>query len=628
MKTHSNFAARIFGILAIAATVGWLQPTAAYGQTAEGTDIINTATVSFSDANSNAYSTVDGVATVTVGHVAGIDVVAGAATATPLVNSTGNTMTFTVNNVGNGVDTLSVSQTNSDPSVLTVTQFTYNSTNYANIGLPNTALADSTVVAGGSVVITVEYFIADDTGGEPSTYELTGTSIRDGSATDPDNTVVTPSLTGSVVTLPDGAQTLSHLPNSGTVPTYTFTFTVDNQQTGQDDFDLLVTKTGSGAITIVSVNAFAGDSTQVTHVRPPRRPFSAEPRMSSSISSVTTLLLSFALLFAAASSAQAQVTIESVVWDWDVGASSLDITAVNTSVGSNRALLVAVCLNNNDGQLPVSVVLDPVGASPDTLDWLDVGDPASSWSDADDGHCTIWGVKSPLSGTSLTVRVTLDSATQSDEGLNVGVWSLSDVDQTTPFRDAVDVDDGTGTDAASITVPSQSGDLVFGAAFNEWYNSNTRMAVSGTGIEDFDIPGVDSEDKTVGQHKTATGTSTTLTWTNDNDPSPKWAVIGVAVIPAPASGSSLLGSWVTGTTHTAEAGSNRALILVSTRTGWDDSGETITSVTYGGQALVHVERGEEDSSSTGYFTQTEVWILDEAGIAAASNSTFVVNWSR
>ena len=267
MKTHSNFASRIFGILAIAATVGWLQPTAAYGQTAEGTDIINTATVSFSDANSNVYSTVDGVATVTVGHVAGIDVVAGAATATPLVNSTGNTMTFTVNNVGNGVDTLSVSQTNSDPSVLTVTQFTYNSANYANIGLLNTALADSTVVAGGSVVITVEYSIADDTGGEPSTYTLTATSVRDvgvNDSFDNDNTVVTPSLTGSVVTLPDGAQTLSHLPNTGTVPTYTFTFTVDNQQTGQDDFDLLVTKTGSGAITIVSVNAFAGDSTRVT----------------------------------------------------------------------------------------------------------------------------------------------------------------------------------------------------------------------------------------------------------------------------------------------------------------------------------------------------------------------------
>ena len=95
-----------------------------------------------------------------------------------------------------------------------------------------------------------------------------------------------------------------------------------------------------------------------------------------------------------------------------------------------------------------------------------------------------------------------------------------------------------------------------------------------------------------------------------------------------AQAAELVGSWVTGTTHTAEAGSNRALILVTTRTGWNDIGETVTSATYGGQALVHVERVEEDSSSTGYYTQTEVWILDEAGIAAASSSTFVVNWTE
>ena len=150
MKTHSNFATRILGILALAATVGWLQPTAAYGQTAENTVITNTATVSFSDANSNTYSTVDGVANVTVGHAAGIDVVAAAATATPLSPSTLNTMSFNVTNIGNGVDTLSVAESNSDATVLTVTKFTYNSTDYANIDLLNTALLDSTVVAGGT----------------------------------------------------------------------------------------------------------------------------------------------------------------------------------------------------------------------------------------------------------------------------------------------------------------------------------------------------------------------------------------------------------------------------------------------------------------------------------------------
>ena len=76
MKTHSNFASRIFGILAIAA-IGWLQPTAALGQTAEGVEIDNIATVTYTDANTNTYGSVDSnTVTVTVGFVAGVDVLA------------------------------------------------------------------------------------------------------------------------------------------------------------------------------------------------------------------------------------------------------------------------------------------------------------------------------------------------------------------------------------------------------------------------------------------------------------------------------------------------------------------------------------------------------------------------
>ena len=248
--------------------------------------------------------------------------------------------------------------------------------------------------------------------------------------------------------------------------------------------------------------------------------------LKSSLNWLRALLLT-AIFVSLSAGAQAQVAIESVKWNWGVTTASVDVTGVNTSVGSNRALLVALCFNNNDFEVPISVTLDPDG-TPVPLDWLDVGNQAASISGGDDGHCTVWGVKSPPSGTNFTVRATIDNATASGEGLNVGVWSLSGVDQTTPFRDAVGVTDGTGTDAASITVPSQSGDLVLAAAWNEWYDSSTRLAVSGTGSEDFDIPGVSSEDKTVGQHKTATGTSTVLTWTNDNNPSPKWAAIGVA----------------------------------------------------------------------------------------------------
>ncbi len=267
MKKHSNFASRIFGILAIAATVGWLQPTAAYGQTAENTVIANTATVSFDDANGNSYGGVSATANVTVGFAAGVDVTRDQPTLAPLVNTGGNIMEFDVTNMGNGVDTMSVSDNISD-GFLSVTQFTFNSLTYGDIAALNVALALYEFVAGNTMRIEVEYTVADNTGGESSTYTLTATSKRDVAVNDSfgdDNTVVTPALTGVVETLPKGAQTLSHLPNSGTVTTYTFTFTVDNKQTGQDDFDLLATKTGSGAIfTIESVNGESGDSARVT----------------------------------------------------------------------------------------------------------------------------------------------------------------------------------------------------------------------------------------------------------------------------------------------------------------------------------------------------------------------------
>jgi uncharacterized repeat protein (TIGR01451 family) len=262
MKTHPNFAARIFGILAIAG-VGWLQPTAAYGQTAEGTPIDNIATVSFTDANSNVYSTVQHNVIVTVGHAAAIDAVAVQATATPASPSLLNTLDFYVINVSNGIDTVSVVGNISDGAVLGLTKYTYNLTDYANVGLLNAALLLVSLNATDTVAVTVTYEVFADQGGVPSTFTLTGTSIRDISATDNDNTVVTPALAGTVAVTPNGGQTLNHLPSGGASPTYTFQFTVTSSMTGAEDFDLLVTSPGSSVITIVSVNAIAGDSTRI-----------------------------------------------------------------------------------------------------------------------------------------------------------------------------------------------------------------------------------------------------------------------------------------------------------------------------------------------------------------------------
>src|SRR5437667_327427 len=147
-------------------------------QTPEGTVIHNVATVSFTDANSNAYATVSASVDVTVGFVAGLDVIASAATVGPASPSANDTLFFPVNNIGS----------------------------------------------------------------------------------DNDATTVTPNLTAAVAVTPDGGQSLQRLPSNGT--NYTFTFTVTNNATGPDGFDLLASHPGT-AITIVSVNGTAGDSARV-----------------------------------------------------------------------------------------------------------------------------------------------------------------------------------------------------------------------------------------------------------------------------------------------------------------------------------------------------------------------------
>src|SRR5690348_3357675 len=108
----------------------------AQSPTPEGTVITNTATVSFTDANGNTYSAVNASVSVTVGFVAGVDV-AGAASVTPASPSSNNSLTFTIQNMGNGTDHVQVAENISVASVISVTSYVFNATSYASIAALN-----------------------------------------------------------------------------------------------------------------------------------------------------------------------------------------------------------------------------------------------------------------------------------------------------------------------------------------------------------------------------------------------------------------------------------------------------------------------------------------------------------
>ena len=100
-------------------------------------------------------------------------------------------------------------------------------------------------------------------------------------------------------------------------------------------------------------------------------------------------------------------------------------------------------------------------------------------------------------------------------------------------------------------------------------------------------------------------------------------VTGIVFAPArSAHPAEILGSWITGTSHIAETGPQRALIF--TAHVENSTNANVTGVTYGGQSMTKIIDHNYAGTATVYVT---AFVLDEAGIAAATSSDFSVTWS-
>ncbi len=81
------------------------------------------------------------------------------------------------------------------------------------------------------------------------------------------------------------------------------------------------------------------------------------------------------------------------------------------------------------------------------------------------------------------------------------------------------------------------------------------------------------------------------------------------------------GNWTTGLTHTVSEGYDRLLVFT---VGYEnDSDVAVGTVSYGGQLLTRIDGTSVGTSSV---VRIELWYLKEAGIAAATNDTFVVTY--
>lgn len=245
-------------VLATWAVLGSVQLASAQApaMTPEGAIITNTASVTYTDANNNPYTTETASVSVTVGFKPGIDVTEAAALVTPASPSTDNVANFTLTNTGNGTDQLVVQGlTESNPGVITNVRYVYNGTTYPDLASLNAVLSTVPVAAGASIIVGVMYDVPIGQGGLTDTITLTGQSNRDNTVMDAASTDIKPPLSGTVVVTPDGTAPEMHLPSNGTVQ-YTVDFVVTNNETAADVFGLVAS---SGAnLTIVGINGTPG----------------------------------------------------------------------------------------------------------------------------------------------------------------------------------------------------------------------------------------------------------------------------------------------------------------------------------------------------------------------------------
>lgn len=228
-------------------------PAHAQDPTPEGTVITNQASASWTDANGNTYTPATASVDVTVGFLASPDIT-GPATATPASPSTGNSANYVITNKGNGTDQFSFGIT--AESGLTVTGYAIGATTYADLTALNAALAATDLDYNETVTVTVYYTVAPGQGGQDLSLEPTATSVRDNTASDATETVVSPPVAAGAQTDPSGGSsggTASRLPSNGT--TYSETFTLTNTGNASETYTLT---TGSSDGTVATTGTLTG----------------------------------------------------------------------------------------------------------------------------------------------------------------------------------------------------------------------------------------------------------------------------------------------------------------------------------------------------------------------------------
>lgn len=227
--------------------------------TAEGTQIKNVASATYTDVNNNAYTAVKDSISITVGFLPAPNPT-GQLTYSPASPSVGDTASFTITNSGNGIDSASVSVVLG--TGLSFSKFVYNGVVYADAASLNAVISKIQLAAGASLPLPLKvvYDVLGNAGGAAPTIVLTQASVRTPAKTATWTTTINPPVFDSVTVSPDNA-TIAKVVSNGAAD-YTYTFTVTNKGNHNATFALGASVAGpaNGTVTITNVSPASSGS--------------------------------------------------------------------------------------------------------------------------------------------------------------------------------------------------------------------------------------------------------------------------------------------------------------------------------------------------------------------------------
>ncbi len=201
--------------------------------------------------------------------------------------------------------------------------------------------------------------------------------------------------------------------------------------------------------------------------------------------------------------------------------SSIDVDHT-TGTGNNRLMLVGVSWNcGSTARTISSVTFTPDGGSPTGLDEVGTEQTGTQLR-----YSAIYSLLDPPSGETGTVTVTFSGSVSN--GIVAGVANFAGVDQTTPLGPS-DSTNGNST-APSVVLTGLDGDeLVFDNVF-QGASGSSQTLTAGSGQTELWNAWI-ANARAAASTEEATGSTVTMSWTATS--ASYWAIVAVAINPAP-----------------------------------------------------------------------------------------------